>query len=146
MSKGRIKTYILDVAAVTALAACNSPKGALRGYDLESVDSGIENNDGYYEPLMILGDRPMGLRMMKATKNGNRYRIKGTVLDKVCLGNVAYPSLFLVTSERPNYSRINKYIPIHKSLKHVIYNRHYIDGIIDGADDLHQQRSRTLSL
>lgn len=108
MSKGRIKTYILVVAAVMVLAACNSPKCALRGYDLECVDSGIENNDGYYEPLHILGDRPIELRMRKVTKNGDRYRIKGTVLDKVCLGNAAYPSLFLVTSERPNYKIIRK--------------------------------------
>ncbi len=99
----------LCVILVFFLESCTPLKPVSKVYDVTCVDTCIVEENGFFVKRYIIGDRPFSIRIDELTRNGEKFRIKMTVIDNVCNENVPYPCLYLVSVEGSQY-RIDKEI------------------------------------
>ncbi len=99
----------LCVILVFFLESCTPLKPVSKVYDVTCVDTCIVEENGFFVKRYIIGDRPFSIRIDELTRNGEKFRIKMTVIDNVCNENVPYPCLYLVSVEGSKY-RIDKEI------------------------------------
>lgn len=105
------KLQILCCVCVILLGACATSSKVSTGCNMERIDSGIEKEGGCFVPRVILGERPVVLKLDELTKTGTQYHIKGVIIDNVNNDTVPYPCLYQVSADGERY-RIDRKLPI----------------------------------
>ena len=98
-----MKRTLLMVFLAMTLAACTQSKMVIM-----NVGSSVVEEDGYYVKRLIMGERPLEVQMKELSKKGDKFRLKGTVVDQVSNDGVPYPILCLVSVDGSRYNIVKE--------------------------------------